>query len=40
MNPLPLLMLVLGIAVGTFYGIIVGGGFLLEVGPEKDNEDD
>lgn len=40
MNPLPLLMLILGIALGTFYGLIVGGGFSLEVGPEKEEEYD
>ena len=38
MNPLPLLMLALGLAIGTFCGIIVGGGFLLEVGPENEEE--
>lgn len=38
MNPLPLLMLALGLAIGTFYGIIVGGGIILEVGPENEEE--
>lgn len=31
-------MLVLGLAIGTLYGIIVGGGFLMEVGPENEEE--
>ena len=38
MNPLPLLMLALGLAIGTFYGLIMGGGFSLEVGPENEEE--
>lgn len=33
-------MLALGLAIGTFYGIIVGGGFILEVGPETEEEND
>ena len=31
-------MLVLGLAIGTFYGLIAGGGFTLEVGPENEEE--
>ena len=36
---MPILFLMLGLAVGHISGMIVGGGFTLERGPEKEVEE-